>query len=285
MLNFILLIALFLLQLFTIIFFSDSLPLFIIILNMVFIIICFSLNLYQIKNKKKIKSLTLSLEEAQLYNESLKTLHDDVRTFKHDFSNILQAIGGYISFNDLNGLRDYYNSLVKDFQKVNNLYVLSPDVINEPAIHNLFSKKYYIANELGINMNINIFLDFRSLDVNVYEFSRILGILLDNAIESANECDEKIINIDIRKDLKVNRKLFIIENTYVDKNLNINRIFEKGYSSKSNNSGLGLWEVHKILKKNKNLNLHTTKTDTFFRQQLEIYPYKNAKKKEEEIFN
>ena len=246
MLNLILIVLLFLIQLTITIFFSHDLLFFISILNLVLLVVCFITNLYQLKNTKKLKLLTQNLEEAQLYNKSLKTLHDDVRAFKHDFSNILQAIGGYITFNDVEGLKKYYNDLVDDFQRVNNLYVLSPDVINNPAIYNIISSKYHIAKELGININIDVFLDFRALDTNIYQFSRILGILLDNAIEAANESDEKIINIEIRKDLQVERSLFIIENSYINKNINLDRIFEKGYSSKSNNTGLGLWEVHKI---------------------------------------
>ena len=50
--------------------------------------------------------------------------------------------------------------------------------------------------------------------MKIYEFTRILGILMDNAIEAAYECDNKIINVEIRKDFKVNRQLLIIENTY-----------------------------------------------------------------------
>ena len=37
------------------------------------------------------------------------------------------------------------------------------------------------------------------------------------------------------------------------------------------NSGLGLWEVRQILKRNNNLNLFTTKDAEYFRQQFEIY--------------
>ena len=69
--------------------------------------------------------------------------------------------------------------------------------------------------------------------------------------------------------------MFIIENTYSNKDVNIERIFEKGYTSKTekdnNNHGLGLFEVRKILKKNNNLNLFTTKDNKLFKQQLEIY--------------
>ena len=120
-------------------------------------------------------------------------------------------------------------------------------------------------------MNINVFFDLNTLSMKVYEFTRILGILLDNAIEAAVESSEKIINIEIRKDSTRHRQLLIIENTYANKNINTEKIFEKNYSTKPKNSGLGLWEVRQILKKNNNLNLFTTKNEKFFKQQLEIY--------------
>ena len=79
-----------------------------------------------------------------------------------------------------------------------------------------------------------------------------------------------------RNDKKHNKLLMIIQNTYINKDINIDKIFEKGYSSKhtkdsEHNHGLGLWEVRKYLKKNTNLDLYTTKNDQFFTQQFEIY--------------
>lgn len=113
----------------------------------------------------------------------------------------------------------------------------------------------------------------------MYELTRILGILLDNAIEAAYECENKLVNITFRKDKKANSDLIIIQNTYAHKDININRIFEKGYTSKQDDEdskdnkthGLGLWEVRKYLKKNSNLDLYTTKNEDFFIQQFEIY--------------
>ena len=107
--------------------------------------------------------------------------------------------------------------------------------------------------------------------MQIYEFTRILGILLDNAIEASSECIEKIINIVFRNDEKNSRQIVLIENTYNNKNVNIDKIFEKGISGKENHTGLGLWEVRQILNKNNNLNLHTNKSKDLFTQQLEIY--------------
>ena len=107
--------------------------------------------------------------------------------------------------------------------------------------------------------------------MKIYEFARILGILLDNAIDAASECDEKVLNIVFRTEDKNNRNIISIENTYKDKDVNIEQIFNKGVSGKENHTGLGLWEIRQILKKNNNVNLYTTKNENYFSQQLEIY--------------
>ena len=114
-------------------------------------------------------------------------------------------------------------------------------------------------------------LDLTTLKMKIYEFARILGILLDNAIDACNECNEKIINITFRNDCKNNRQLITIENTYNNKDVDTDKIFEKGITGKENHTGLGLWEVRKIIKKNNNANLYTSKTYKFFSQQLELY--------------
>ena len=93
---------------------------------------------------------------------------------------------------------------------------------------------------------------------------------MDNALEAAIECKEKVINVRIFKDSKASRQVLLIENTYNNK-VDTEKIFEKGFSSKPHNTGLGLWEVRQILKKHNNLNLYTSNDDKFFRQQLEIY--------------
>ena len=120
-------------------------------------------------------------------------------------------------------------------------------------------------------MTIEFFLDLSTLKINTYKFSRILGILLDNAIEASSTCDEKVIRIVFRRENKNNRSLVKIENTYANKNVNTEEIFNKGVSGKEKHSGIGLWEVRNYIKKSNNLNLFTTKNKKFFIQQLEIY--------------
>lgn len=136
----------------------------------------------------------------------------------------------------MNGLKNYYSQLLEDCQRVNNLSTLSPDVVNEPAIYNLLTNKYHLADEKGISIHLEVFIDLTTLNIRIYEFTKILGILMDNAIEAASECEEKLINVTIRKDSNQSRQLLIIENTYLDKNVDTEKIYEKGFSSKPNNT-------------------------------------------------
>ena len=105
----------------------------------------------------------------------------------------------------------------------------------------------------------------------IYDFSRMLGILLDNAIEAAATSNEKILRISFRDSNYNKVQIVEIENSYVNKNIDKDKIFEKGITEKDNHLGMGLWEVKQIINRNNNVNLITEPNDLYFKQLLEIY--------------
>ena len=253
------------------IYYTDTLPIIITFLSFLSLLAYFTVSIYSLTSIIKLASTTQKLQSAEEYNKTLNILHDNVRGFKHDFDNIVTTIGGYVKTKDMEGLKRYYVQLEDDCQKVNSLYVLNPNLINNPGVYSLLTTKYHEAEEKGIKVTMSLLLDLSKLNMKIYDFTRVLGILLDNAIEASNECEEKLINIIFRDDVKNHRQLVIIENTYKDKNVDTEKIFNKGFTGKENHTGLGLWEVRKILNKSKNLNLYTTKNEKYFSQQIEIY--------------
>ena len=252
-------------------FYLDVLPILVTLFSTISILSYFILSVNSMGKIFKLVVTTKKLESAESYNNTLRILHDNVRGFKHDFDNIVTTIGGYIKTNDMEGLKIYYDQLEDDCQRVNNLYLLNPEVVNNDGIYNLLTKKYYEAESKDIKVNITFLLDLSTLNMKIYEFARILGILLDNAIEAASECDNKVLNLTFRNDFKNSVQLIIIENTYKDENLDIDKIFEKGVSGKEDHTGLGLWEVKKLVKKNNNVNLIPKAENGLFTQRLEIY--------------
>lgn len=271
--NAVLLVLIIISQFYLIAFYNNILPIYITFISIIGLLAYFALSIYSILNISKLEITSRDLKQSQLYNKTLTVLHDNIRAFKHDFHNIVHALGGYIDTEDIEGLKKYYQQLLNDCQCTNNLTGLSPSTINNPAIYNVLASKYHKADELGIKINLEVFLDLNEIEnhMKIYEFARILGILFDNAIEATKECDKKLINLTIRKDLNKNRLLLIVENTYKNKDVDTEKIYEKGFSTKPGNSGLGLWKVRQILIRNNNLNLFTTKNDEYFKQQLEIY--------------
>ncbi len=252
-------------------YYINVLPIFITFLSFIILLAYLMVSIYSMTRVIKLVQTKEQLKSAEEYNKTLRILHDNVRGFKHDFDNIVTTIGGYVKTNDMAGLQKYYYQLEDDCQKVSSLYVLNPEIINNPGIYNLLSIKHREAECKDIKINMSLLLDLNDLKMKIYEFARILGILLDNAIEASEECDDKIINIIFRDDYKKHRQLITIENTFNNKDVDTTKIFGKGISGKENHTGLGLWEVNKILKKNTNLSLFTSKNDKYFSQQLEIY--------------
>ena len=254
-------------------FYSTSMPTIITLISIVGLIAYFAVSLYSMINVSKLESTKIDLENANNTIHSLTILHDQVRSFKHDFDNMVNSIGGYVVNEDIDGLKKYYNQLLEECHKTNNLYALSPAVINHPAIYHLLATKYYEADQKNIQINLDVFLDLNEIEarMRIYDFTRILGILLDNAIEATVECEKKIINVTFRKEMSNDMIAVIIQNTYNNKDVNTETIYQKGVSSKENHSGLGLWKIRQILMHNNNLNLFTTKNEEFFTQQFEIF--------------
>lgn len=236
-------------------------------------LVIISLTIYGMNNKRQSILNKMNIAKLEESNKNLLELNDNVRCFKHDFNNIIQAIDGYIVLKDMNALQNYFNKLVKECNHMNVIDILSKQLIDNPAIYGILLNKYKIATENNIQMNIDIFVSLNNFYDKAYTISRMLGILLDNALEATNECENKIINVQFMKEDNKNRTLIIVENTYENKDIDTNKIFDKHYTTKKDkgNTGLGLWKVRDILRKDTSLDLFTTKDDTMFKQQLEIY--------------
>ncbi len=208
---------------------------------------------------KYIHCCTSSQEEIsqqKLYIKTLSETNDNLRLLKHDYSNILQSINGYIVTKQYDELDKHINKLMANTKEISNLECISPKVINQPAIYGVIGAKYFRAKDKNVSFNIEVFADISSISFDFTKLSRILGILLDNAIEAAEKAENPYVCI--KFSYNEFRKYHIIEikNTFEKgKEIDTTKIFEKGESSKKNKSGLGLWEVKKILSSCKNASI------------------------------
>ncbi len=242
------------------------------VLNTVTIILFFYVMISNISKTREIRSASVYIDNLEGYNRNLTEMNDSIRGVKHDLNNIVQAINGYIMVNDFISLKKYFSRLLSECNYIQSIETLNPEVITNPAIYSLLLNKYNVATEKGIKLSIEIMFDLSEISDYSYDISRILGILLDNAIEASLETEEK--KIDVKFSSKNNIRYIVIENSYnSEKDIDTCKIFEKNFTTKkeNRNKGIGLWNVQKILKKNEMLELYTSKTSKYFEQSLRIY--------------
>ena len=209
------------------------------------------------------------IEQAKKY-KILEVSYDSLRAYRHDYANALQAIGGYIELGDLKGLKGFYADFTKELYKTSVSDVLSNKNINNPAIYRTLKNKFCLAKDNRIDMNVNSFADLSKLNIKSFVLNRALGILLDNSIEAAKEAPDRYINVMITE-FEKGGVLIKIDNTFnTEQDIDINKIYTKDYTTKKKNSGIGLWEIKRIIEHNDNIKLNTKIDGKMFIQELQV---------------
>ena len=230
------------LQLIITAFYIDKIPIFISIFNFLLLLCLLISSIYTFSRVISLETTKQNLQIAEEYNKSLNILYDEVKGFNHDFKNIISTIDGYVDTNDIDRLRKFLEEVKEDCMITKNLSILNPRVINNPGIYSLLNNKYFKATNAGIKFDLDFLLDLDTLQVNNYKFSRILGVLLDNAIESVKRLNDKKLSINIL--MRYHRDKLIIK-VVNPCNINANSNFncDKVSSSKGKRYGIGLRSI------------------------------------------
>lgn len=196
---------------------------------------------------------------TKLHNRTMTGMIDGVRTIKHDYNNIIQALNGYMSTKQYDKLQEHINGVLSECNIINTLSTIDPKVFNDPAIYGIVGAKFFIANEKDIPFELDITTNIAEIDFPKPDLSRILGIIIDNAIEATEKVNNKYIKIEMSYDKHKGADVIKVYNTFDTKaNIDLSKIYDKGVSSKKVKSGIGLWEVKKLIGKNPNSQVFAT---------------------------
>lgn len=222
-------------------------------------------------NDRDLKIKDNELKALQNYINETEDAYLEMRKFKHDYINILSSIAGYICDEDMKGLEDYFNKKIAPLNRTlenESLKLASLKNVKATEIKGILTIKTIQAQNKGINIDIEILEEIESINWDTILACRGIGILMDNAIEAAEECNYKKINLALIK--KEKSKIIIIQNTYKDKNINLKKIYEQSYSTKGNDRGLGLSTLKESISKANNIILDTKISEEFFTQIITI---------------
>ena len=235
-------------------------PIYFLILNSIQMIIVCIILFSSFKNSMEKEKAKSDLVTMTLHNKTMTGLVDGVRKLKHDYNNIMQALNGYVSTKQYDKLQEHLNSVLGECGNINTLSIITPKVFNDPAIYGIVGAKYFLAIEKDIKFDIDVTTNIAKIQFSMPDLSRILGIILDNAIEATEKLEKnRYIKLEMRFDNKKCADIIRIYNTY-DTSVHINTqdIFKKGFSSKKIKSGIGLWEVKKLIDKSINSQIYAS---------------------------
>mgnify|MGYP002511077846 CR=1 FL=1 len=221
----------------------------------------------QIQTEAKKKAL----QDLQDYTHNLEAMYNGLRSFKHDYINILLSISGYIENCDMDELKNYFENKIfptkhlidQGDYKLNQL-----SNIGVLEIKSLLSAKMIYAHESGIDVTIDIPDRVDRFLIDTVDLARILGIFLDNAIEATLETEQPQIGLNILRN-KAGVSI-IISNHFQDNGVALHKLKQKGFSTKIGHPGIGLSNAQKIIHSYNNVILETAMHSGCFVQHMEL---------------
>ncbi|MBP1047233.1 GHKL domain-containing protein [Enterococcus sp. BWM-S5] len=225
----------------------------------------------EIKKNKRNKKMLNDRKMMESYIDTLEKLQLDIQKIQHDYKNILIGINGFLDENnDISGLKEFLqkNELIHTTAQMQTGTLNQLKRINIIEIKGLISTKMIQAIQKGIQVSIECQDEINIKRIDSLDLSRILGIIIDNAIEECENQAIGAIRIAFIDDEK--KTLIIVTNTCRESSLNIDKYSEFGVSTKGDNRGIGLSNLRDIVDNYNNVSLETNCENYEFIQKLFI---------------
>ncbi len=239
-----------------------------IIMNIIILITIVIIVYLYLSETMKTQDLSKNYNELFDYLDKYEKEIVEKRKIIHDYKNQLIIINGYIGDNEK--LKEYVKELI-DEQKIvsDNSLINNIDKLPRGLKGLIYYKLSHIDKSVKANLSVKTSLKkFDNMSPKLSkEVLKIIGVLLDNAIEAVANEKEKFINIEFS--IKKNVFIMIMEN-YCTEKIDIKNIMEAGYSTKGKDRGYGMALIKDILKKQKNIDLKINIKNSEFVTELEV---------------
>ncbi|KGL43737.1 GHKL domain-containing protein [Listeria sp. SHR_NRA_18] len=196
--------------------------------------------------------------QLQQYVANVEQLQSEVVHFQQDYVEVLANLETLISNGQMEELAAYFDANIMPVNKsmVDNKYKLSQiKNMHVLELKGLLAAKMMRAQELKIDAQLEIVEPIETISMYKVELCQIVGILLDNAIEASEGQPGAFMKVAFVKN--ENTVTLLVQNSLPENMPEIHQMFEKGFSTKGENRGLGLSIVRGILNKNPSVVLDT----------------------------
>jgi len=156
-----------------------------------------------LRERAALKQKELEQKIQQQYTERIEMQQNAMRQFKHDYQNILLSIDGFVMAEDWGGLEQYMPK-VSTASKVitsDSLVLDGLSNIKPVEIKVLLVEKLMLAQNTNINISTTAeaLEEIDSFPVDSVTLVRMLGIILDNAVEALSELGKGHLGVIVEK--------------------------------------------------------------------------------------
>lgn len=210
------------------------------------------------------------IAQQKLYEQSLEEIRQEVRSFRHDYKNLLAGLSQQVEEGRLQALRSTLAELDTGFDRrlgekiqrsvpIGNLRI--------PQVRSLLLSKLTDMQKKGVEYRLEVLYPVEEVNMDIWDFIRCLGILADNAIEAALETEHPWVEILL---LAQGPRMFLrVSNSYANC-LDPGKIWDEGWSTKGAGRGLGLAGYQRILKNYPHASPCTSWENGVFVQELTV---------------
>lgn len=227
------------------------------VIMMALIVVSLFVFLRSFMTRQRVKANYQSTMLQNRYDRQISNQVQTIRDFKQTYQKQMLKLGDYLDAEDYAGLTQYYQTLNTRWQTTNQLAGIEIDGLqrlNDPPLKNLLFQKILLAQNHNWHFRLEVPDPIQAIPMNNVQLLRVLGILLDNAIEAPRigtlpEIYCAILDYPSAVELAV-------ANPVDAKNPPaINQFMRAGYTTKGGSHGLGLSTVQEIIDQTANASL------------------------------
>ena len=187
------------------------------------------------------RKLLQQLDDMDQTIEAQEDLNITLRAQRHDFLNHLQVVYSLIEMKEYKEANDYIERVYGSIASVGKVLRTA-----NPAINALLQVKLGVCEKAGIQVKLDIRSAWKDLSIPGWEMCKVLGNLLDNAIDALQEVSDRRLTLTLTEDLKAFR--FSVKNSgpMIQVKLQAS-IFQPGITTKAAGHGMGLFIVRRTV--------------------------------------
>ena len=208
--------------------------------------------------------------QQQAHMVLLEELQQEIRAFRHDFTNLFSGLTLQAQEGDLAGIQDFMKRTSSYFDEKLGNEIAQMDGLNNIQLYplrSLLATKLAKMRQMRIKGVLEALKPIDSrLGMDTDDLLRALGILLDNAIEAVpkEEGQVRVVLLQEEKELYL-----AVANNY-EKAPDLSSLTKKGYTTKGSGHGTGLTSYRRIVARCRGCATRTYLKDGMFIQELHI---------------